>query len=219
MVIFIFNQMKYNFFIAFFASLTLGSNVFAQSEILQFKRLSINLKHTQIELDTSVFNILTHGKALVRTEQPFQDGDVFVLIDQKTQSRRQIKLGGTSSSGYKITQSSDWAKINHKEVLKPNPATGETYSISYGSETKIISGFDCKQLTLIYGNDSINVWYTEAIAYNWLFDNIFSLVPGTVIKAYNSKTTLLELISRNQVENIITEPEYSFILKNWNTNN
>jgi len=208
--------MRHKIFLSIFSLIIFFGKTFSQSELLMFKQLAIDMKSNQIVTDTSVFHILKQGRAVTQIDSPIHDDDVFLLIDQKSQSRRQIRLAGTSSTGYKTTYT-DWVKLNKKELLKPVPATERAYTFLYGNETQNILGFDCKQLTLFDGVDSISVWYSETVAYNWLFDNIFALVPGTVIKAYNSKTTLLELISRKPVDEQSLDLEYSFIFKNWNT--
>ncbi|MDD2634001.1 MAG: hypothetical protein PHW82_00715 [Bacteroidales bacterium] len=70
----------------------------------------------------------------------------------------------------------------------------EAPEITYTEETKEINAYSCKNVTVVNGQQTYNVWYTEEINYNWCFNDYRVLIPGTVVLIEHKGKVRFELL-------------------------
>jgi GLPGLI family protein len=96
----------------------------------------------------------------------------------------------------------------------------EDAKIELIDKTKSINGYQCKLAYYITKYHKTLVWYTEEFHYNWVFEHVYSTIPGTVVRAIgeNAEEPVFELISKQDLDlskTIISKENYNLILKNW----
>jgi len=194
----------------------------SQNLKVSFKQWAIDLKTQKIIQDTSDYWIIAPEKAIQVYENQNMKPSGLLLIDKSKQARRKLIYKSPQNgkpSAWEIADGTEWIKTNEASQQKESEvAASQNLKWIYSDKTQTIGNYACKQLLLCDGTDTTTVWYTESIAFNWLFDNIFAQVPGTVVWAFNRSNTLITLNGVDTQNHSLEQHhiEVSLVLSKWN---
>jgi GLPGLI family protein len=145
------------------------------------------------------------------------------IFDKKKKMVKKIEYIIDSPSDMSLIQVNKfekWQKIDEKYLknryetddntksflstaYKDSVITFPEYKITFDltGNKKEINGYTCKEAIIgLYEDEKYTVWFTDEFDYSWCFDDLFSIVPGTVIQASLKDKTVFELLDISTIK-------------------
>ena len=194
----------------------------AQYVRLTYKTFAISYPENKIVIDT-VYNFIQKEKSISLGKTYFESvvnhtdtiKRYFTIADKKKKAYKElIKVNFTNKTDsliISINTTTSWKKreylINKYNSLKDVDGKKHPLDIKYFNESKIIGSYNCYKAVINSIDGELEVWYTKSIDYNWIFNNYYNQIPGTVILVKNSNKIFFEFLR----EEFINEPKLQII--------